>query len=101
MGWTAGKRQVRIKTAIVNILKEAPEGLCATEIHSLLESSSKGRRAAPTANAIAQLCVRIKGVKQSEENPLRKISTGYEDGSTRSQAVWVLVDEEAFRAWAE
>ncbi len=99
MGWAAGKRQVRIKTAIVDILKEEPDGLCATEICSRLEESSKGRRAAPHVNAISQLCSRTKGISKSGEH--RTISTGYEDNSTRTQVVWVLTDEEAFRAWAE
>lgn len=98
MGWAKGRKQVRIKTAIVNILKEEPEGLSATELQDRLKESSKGRRAAPNVNAIAQMCARLKGVARAEDD--RIISTGYDDGSTRSQAVWVLIDEEAFREWA-
>lgn len=99
MGWSKGKRQIRIKTAIVNILKDAPEGLSATELQDRLKESSKGRKAAPNVNAIAQLCARTKGIERAQED--RTISTGYDDGSTRFQAVWFLADEEAFRAWAE
>ena len=99
MGWTAGKRQVRVKTAIVNLLKQNPDGLAATELQDKLKDSNKGRRASPKANAISQLCKCTPGVSRAEED--RVIPTGYEDGSTRKVAVWVLTDEEAFRAWAE
>lgn len=99
MGWTAGKRQVRIKTAIVNLLKEHPEGLAASELQDRLKYSSKGRRASHTANTISQLCKCTPGVSRAEED--RTIPTGYEDGSTRKVAVWILADEEAFREWAE
>lgn len=99
MGWAKGRKQVRIKTAIVNILKQEPEGLSATELQDRLKGSSKGARAAPDVNSISQLCKRTKGITRAKED--RTLSTGYEDGSTRSQAVWILSDEEAFREWAQ
>jgi len=98
MGWTAGKRQIRTRRAIVNILRDYPEGLSAPELQAKLEESSTGRRAAPTNNAIAQLCKRTPGVIRMKEDKL--IPTGIGD-TTRSYAVYILHDEQAFNAWAD
>lgn len=97
MGWTAGKRQIRTRRAIIKILKEYPDGLAAPELASKLEESSTGRRSAPNNNTISQLCNRTPGINRLPEDKL--IPTGSGD-STRSYAVYILKDEQAFNAWA-
>jgi len=93
-----GKRQIRTKRAIVNILREYPEGLTVPELQVRLKDSSKGSRACPNNNALSQICKRMIGVQRSEKDKYLPVSDNESD--TRAYAVYVLTDENAFEEWA-
>jgi len=91
-----GVRNVRTKEAVVEILKDNPQGLAAFQIGDFLSESAKASFCRPSNRQLGQILSQLRGVEMSDDKMYaRDVITN----QMKEYNMWLLVDEERFIEW--
>lgn len=89
------RRNIRIKTVIVSILGDYPEGLDSRQIGEKLSETNMGRKARPTGVQLGQILRATHGVEC-----VGKTQTCVGGDFFVDYNLWVLTDIEKWNKWA-